>query len=347
MPDTKVPPMTIFVSGLGVNRQCGESIQAAFDELGHRTAFFGDHLGFPLEFAKLASYLPLKGTIARYYAKQREILSRKLLAAIASSHPDFVLVVGGESILPATVFEIRARFKIPVACWVMEEPAAIDVYHSTGWLNYSAYSHLFVIDELWAQSLQLFNIPKFYLPMAGDNRLYKKLSFQKDIDLLFVGSFFPDDRHIVSGFGRAILLSHLQQAGLNFKVRGDGFRKIRYFFPKLKATAPREDQLNKLYNRSKVIIYINPLLLKTDFSEPVFDIALSGNFLITDAKINTPKLFNNELVTITTARELLDTVESFLSDNNAREHISQKIRSIAFNQHTYHKRAEAILKIVA
>jgi hypothetical protein len=63
--------------------------------------------------------------------------------------------------------------------WVMEEPALISTKDQYRWLEYGSYDRLFVIDELWAQSLQLFPVEKIYLPLGGDDDFFKPLAAKK------------------------------------------------------------------------------------------------------------------------------------------------------------------------
>ena len=338
--------LKIIVSSGGVNEKYARSLCVALAELGHTVRFLEDRFSWRVGLAKLGSYIPLRIGIANYHREYRDVVNRRLLKEARLFRPSFVLVVGGEYVTFSTVEQIQKELHIPVACWVLEEPAAADIYHPFGWMNYSSYSRLFVIDELWTQSLQLFPAPKTYLPIAGDDAVYKSLDIKKDIEVLFVGSFFPEDRHIVSGFGRAVLLDCLNRAGFSVKVVGNGAKKIRFFFPHLKVDAVEDSRafsLNELYNRAKVVIYINPLLLKTDFDQHVFEIALSGAFFITDRKVNALKLFENELSVIHAPEELISETKRFLGDPAERDRIRKNVRSIALRRHTYRRRAEELI----
>lgn len=213
----------------------------------------------------------------------------------------------------------------------MEEPAFIDPNHQYRWLDYGSYNRLFVIDELWAQSLQLLPVEKIYLPLGGDSVLFQPIASRKDVDVLFLDIPSLPGNDLTTQFGRRKILGWLRGKGINpLVVRG--------------AVAGR--QLNRFYNRAKVVVYLNPLLLKTDFATVVYDVLLSGSFLLTDHKTNAEKLFDGQLVTFTDVDQLADQVRYFLYHQQEAHERANRLRSIVFNRHTMGKRREVIAQTI-
>lgn len=307
--------MNILISAFKKDRQAGAGLFDGFNALGKKV-----RLIFP---DKFFWRLP----------------DKNIIRVIKSFKPDLYISIGGEDVSSATLGEIKQRYKIPVIAWITNEPAVMaDSRKPHCWLRFVNYDHLLVVDELWQQSLQMMTVPKTYLPWAGNN-IYRPLGLKKDIDILFVGEMTPANGHFSSGWGRALILNKLLKANLPITAIAPGIRKFFYYFPELKNyryinRSFSDYRLNQFYNRSKIIIYINDLMLKTDFDQAIFNIALSKNFVITDSKINQNKLFGSNLVTIKNFEELLDKVRHYLTHENERRPVTA---------YTYRERAEKII----
>lgn len=211
--------------------------------------------------------------------------------------------------------------------WVMEEPALMDAQDQYQWLTYGSYDRLFVIDELWLQSLQLFSVEKIYLPLGGDDGVFKPMICKKDIDILFLDISSLPSNDLTTQLARKKIISLLREQGLN------------PFVLKKKLAA---DQLNQFYNRAKIVVYINPLLLKTDFANVVYDVLLSGAFLLTDYKTNADKLFNSQLTTFKNIDQLVEQLNYFLKHENEAQKRSEVLREIVLNKHTMTQRRDFI-----
>ena len=124
----------------------------------------------------------------RLWRKLLIYLNRQLLEKVSKSEPQIFLSIGNEGILGFSILEIKKRNIKPVI-WVVEEPAQIDSLNPYSWADYSYYDKFFVIDELWAQSLQYFSQPKIYLPLAGDEKKYKPLEVATHL-ILFTSTAF-------------------------------------------------------------------------------------------------------------------------------------------------------------
>lgn len=217
---------------------------------------------------------------------------------------------------------MEKRFK-----WVMEEPALMDNDNQYRWLEYGSYNRLFVVDELWAQSLQLFSAEKIYLPMGGDDLIFKPISTKKDINVLFLDiSSVPED-DLSTKLVRKKIIRWLRERGFN-----------PFVFSK-KTSGP---VLNELYNRAEIIVYINPLLLKTDFSNVVYDILLSGSFLLTDHKTNAEKLFDGQLTTFKNSNQLVNHLTYFLNHEDEAKEKVKILQEIVLQNHTIRKRRECL-----
>lgn len=209
----------------------------------------------------------------------------------------------------------------------MEEPALIDSRDPYCWLDYGSCEKLFVIDELWAQSLQLFPNEKIYLPLGGDNSVFKPSVVEKDIDILFLDTPSLPEDDLSTKFGRKKYLNWLRNESLYpFVLKGN----------------ISSQKLNQFYNRAKVVIYINPLLLKTDFSNVVYDVLLSGSFLLTDYKTNADKLFDGKLATFKNLDQLIEKTNYFLNYQEETRERAEILRKIVLERHTISKRQELI-----
>ena len=297
--------MNVLISALKKDQQLGEGLSGGFSNLGEKV----------------------------------RVTNSNILKEVKSFKPDLYISIGGEYVSPEIVDEIKQKYRIPAVAWITNEPAIMaDSQNPHRWLNFVNYDHLFVVDELWQQSLQMMTVPKTYLPWAG-NDIYRPLGLKKDIDILFMGEMTPANGYFSSGFGRALILNKLLKMGLPVTAIVPGIQKFFYYFPELKKyryinRSFSDYQLNQFYNRSKIIVYINDLMLKTDFDQAIFNISLSKDFVITDSKLNQEKLFGPNMVTIKNFEELLNKIKYYLIHEDERRPIPA---------HNYKERAEKLV----
>jgi len=338
--------MKILISVFTKDLESGEGLAAALRELQHDAFLIhADRFHWGIFAVSVARHLPFKFFKHNYWKKYKQITNKRILCAARAYLPNIYISIGGEHVYPEIIREISREGKTSSVCWVTDEAATLDEDDPCRWFNFSAYDHIFCVDELWGQSFQLFPIPRSYMPFAGDVRAYKLgNNAKKDIDVLFLGDFFPPHPHTASGYGRAVILSSILHEGISVAVCGSGLRAIARYFPEIRTAQviphPKSSEArNALYNRAKITVFLNPMLLKTDFTSELYNIALSGAFILTDEKKNAKKLFGETLQTFQNRTELISKIKQYLADVKGRIAIAKSTQVIATEHHTYSNRA--------
>lgn len=342
--------MKVLISACMKDMESTEAFARALRQLGHDVFVIcadAAHPGFFL--ARAMRRIPLRSAKYDYWSAYRKIVNRRILDAADLKRPDIYLSVGGEHVYGETIRKISSAGRVSTVCWVTDEAAALDEDDPYRWLNFSAYDRLYCVDELWAQSLQLFPIPKIYLPFAGDSVAYMPDIIDKDIDVLFLGDFYPSHPHIASGYGRAVILSSILNEDISVVGCGPGVRSMAPYIQRLKsvpvmALPESPAARNKLYNRAKIIICLSRMLLKTDYDPEIYNMALSGAFILTDGKENAKKLFGETLETFHTRSELVGKTKYYLLHDAERIEVAKKMRAVVAERHTYKDRAQQFLE---
>lgn len=112
-------------------------------------------------------------------------------------------------------------------------------------------------------------------------------------------------------------------------------------------------ELNNIYNKTKVNLNFHYKNQKVESVDPesrielngrIFDIALSGNFQITDNPV-VSELFGDSIPFVKSS-EWLDTIDFFIHNKEKRIALSNLARKICLEKHTYKNRVEQIVSLL-
>ncbi|MHB9019323.1 MAG: CgeB family protein, partial [Minisyncoccota bacterium] len=252
-----------------------------------------------------------------------------------------IIVINPENILNSTIKEIK-RKKIKIVCWLGDDPLS-----KNGLLNnIFYYDRIFCVDRNWAKEISYFYSNSYYLPHAADTQIFKKINSQKyKNDIVFIGDSFNG---YGNGFLRAGVIKNLFDNGFNIKVYGDnGWKKLFLEFPFLKnvfinkIVSPQE--LNEIYNTSKIVLNIHHSQFKTGANQRTFEIASAGAFQLTDFKDSIKEYFDDTLVTFDSPIELVKKAKYYIENEKERKSLALKAQNIVSAHHTYKNRIDNIL----
>jgi len=343
--------MKILITWSKWNIDIGESLVSAFSLLGYDAEIFYDN--FPdrtITQAKIFRKLGLWELYKKFLFKYKKIVSDRFFEKVIKSKPELVFVIGGLNFLPDIILKIRNTLHIYVVNWVIDDPAFSNIYESSMLYQLSAYSHFFLVDEAWRDSLIFNNGNTFYLPHAADEKIFYPIPLKKDIDIFFAGSVSPKYPNTSSGVFRGFILDFLVKSGFKITAIIPDGNEIFNYFPSLKQmriisnfASPAE--INKFYNRSKIVLNINAPQLKTDFSERLFSIALSKNFQLVDFKSKLGVLFpEGAVISFSNFKELGEKTSFYLQHNEERDRTASIAYEHASRYHTYMQRAKYIVE---
>ncbi len=345
--------MKILITWSKWHADIGEGYANAFRSLGHEAEVFYDNPSHWTRFYEKAFRRVGASQLSRraltWYSST---VNQQFLNKARSYKPDFIFVIKGTHFARATIETIRTELKIPVANWIIDDPAFINQFEPLTHESYAAYSHLFIVDPAWSWYVQqLTGKQPVYLPHAADEKLYHPLASKKDIDVFFVGSLALKYPNQASGLLRATLLNQLAEKGIQITAVAPGVDETFTRFPALKkceliTNYVKPTVVNEYYNRSKIVLNINAPQLKTEFSDRLAAIALTKSFQLVDAKSGMEHWFGKDGVTWSFERpaDLVKKVSYYLSHEQERNAIAAHTYGRALELHTYKNRSAAILK---
>lgn len=317
----------------------------AFGELGLSARVFSFH---PYRFSSHLGrrfFGPFEYSIAKW----------KLLSGIREFSPDLVLVMKGDELLPGTVADIRARFRVPVADWWIDDPGFIGV---SSYLS-PAYD-LFLTNDPDSVPVHLSGGCRFarFFTFACSPAAHRRVELTKEeadrygCDIIFVGLLTP---------GRVRALEALK----DFKLRIWSLPVVREYHPgtgevtrkNLTLDSPlyplvtgRElwgEELVKAYSAAKIVLNVHAHG-KSDPNMRVFEATGCGAFLLTEERSRLKDFFEvgRELVCFRDLAELRERVKYYLANESERKTIARLGQARAYRDHTYVRRMRELLGYV-
>jgi len=188
------------------------------------------------------------------------------------------------------------------------------------------FDYVFLAFKNDLQDFKQVNQNVFWLPVAYDNQIYKKLNLEKIFDWSFIGQTNPK--------------YHYERVKtLKILIKNTELKKYI-------ASSFLEDS-NYIFNQSKIIFNRS---LNNDINMRVFEAMGSGSLLFTDELTEDTglyELFENKKHFITYNNEdLTDLIDFYIKHEDLRENIAKNALNEVIEKHTYIKRVEKILEIL-
>lgn len=332
------------------NEKAGFFASVALSSLGHNVKLFVDDKPlFSFKF-KVLTQSPFRRAAKRFLQNYKRKIGKDLFKEISLYKPDLVIVIQGDYFLREDVTKIKDNYKIPVVNWLMHDPVLSEFYDPLRVINLADYSHLLIADELWWPSVYFFERKVIHLPLASDPFFYKPLPLAKEIDILFTGNLLPPSPHTTTGLVYARVLEGLLTNNFSVHAVVSG-KSMKKFFPRLaklhfiKPSASPEE-LNLLYNKSKVVLNLFPLDYKKNFPQKIFDVALSNSFQLAEYKENISSIFPEGIVFFKSQDELFRLLKKYLNSPEERQRLAASAYDIALKKHTYKVQMGELLKFL-
>jgi glycosyltransferase involved in cell wall biosynthesis len=207
--------------------------------------------------------------------------------------------------------------------------------------EYNEYDYVLIASDIWADKLKnKLNVPIESLLQCTDPELfYSEPSEEYKHELLFVGNSRNIFRKIIKD-----LLPTERNLGLYGKLWNQ-------FVPKkcISGEHISNSELHKSYSSCKILLndHWKDMAEKGFISNRIFDGFASGAFIISDEIKGARKIFGNSLVTYTNSHELNDLINYYIENEHERIQKIKKARKIVLKDHTFQKRSERIIEIIA
>ena len=278
-----------------------------------------------------------------YRLKRREARQQHFIDIFDDFAPDIVFIMNGEILLPKTLDYFRSKAKVALWCFDSVKHIPIIEGHIDHVDRFYCYDRG-DIEYYAAQGKTALFLPQaaymgpvFYRPLEG---------VKKDIDILFVGDLYHSPR-------RQQFIRGVVEAFPDRKIKVVGIYKPWYKNPFKALLRERRDiytnrnvepeEVNRLYNRARVVLNIHNEQQSDGANPKVFEICASGAYQVCDANPYIRQLFPDGSVGLYDTEEQMHALirEALEHDMTEKAAVAQ---AIVAQRHTFGNRVESVLK---
>lgn len=321
-----------------------ESIANAFSEFGFKTKIFNFSESYPVNYKTKITHGFLSKLGLNYFInKYNDKINKEILEIYKIYNPDIVLIVKGHKIYKDTLMEMQ---NANLVLWMMDSVKRVNSIMST----IKLYDFVFVFEEEDVVFLKQKNIKALHLPLALDQNLYWPNNNDKVIDIIFIGSLyperikllkqiikeFPEKKIVVYGFFPSWFINLK-----NFNLRIGGNRDIF----NLKPVNPKD--VNLLYSKAHVILNLHLNYSLSGCNLRFFEIAGTKSIQIVNRKTIIDKEFNMESLVFDEDQQLIKIINDIFKGNIDTDKIVEGVYQDVIKNHTYKNRIETILKYLS
>lgn len=191
-------------------------------------------------------------------------------------HPDIVIIIKGDTIFPKTV---QAMAGVQRILWMMDgihyNPQSIQLVKDM--------EAVFLFEKSDVEKVKQLNPNTHYLPSAVDEKIYRKLDLPKDIDLLFIGTLYPDRIELLHKIRKAFPQLKMKVYCERYRFYKHPVKFIQSLFDKTfinRFVPPKK--ANRLYNRAKICLNMHHEQSVYGINPRFFEIAGTESLLFTD-----------------------------------------------------------------
>lgn len=275
----------------------------------------------------------------RLQRQSREEYNRYILARFRELQPDLVFVMNGDILFSSTLDVFRTAAK--VALWLFDTRSKLPT--SVGHIDHVDALYCYEQDDVEAYAAE--GKRAYFLPQACDTDTYHPLALARDIDILFVGNLYTSPRRmqlmqqVVTHYpDRKIEVWGLYKPWYKGIVRWL-FREHRHIY-KNRTVPPAE--VNRLYNRSRVVLNIHQEQQKNGANPRTFEILGSGAWQVCDANPCIEQLFpNGEIGVFHTTDELFACIDEALTHDKTAA--AQRGRQVIATNHSFDVRMQRVV----
>ena len=267
---------------------------------------------------------------------------------LSSIRPDYVFTEGGYGLFDKLFTALR-KVNIPHIYWATEDP--IDFYHLS--LPFAARSDIVFTTSLESIPIYRKHSIKAHLFMFAclpsyHHRVNPESCFEHD--LVFAGNQYP---HLARMKGEQTILRPLLDGGYDIKIYGseawvdqNNYLKI---MPSQYGGYLPNNYLPVLCSSAKIVLGLHSVDDSlTMMSMRTFEVLGCGGFYLTQWTPAIEYHFKNHyhLVWSKSAAETRELVDYYLAHPEEREKIALQGQQEVYAHHTYHHRAEDLIKVV-
>lgn len=280
----------------------------------------------------------------KYYDQYVADFNHRVLDLYQSFQPDLVFVIRGSKLSADTLRAMSSAVRI---IWFHDSAKRSDIRPE----QLEQYDRIYVFeagDVPWLA--QAHGLKARFLPMGFDPEIYRPLpGVEQDIDLFFVGKYYPARRALLERLARDFPERRLAFYGrylryrepatwlqfLGYRATGRGGTFVN------KSLNPAE--INRMYARSKICLNMHHAQSSHGCNPRVYEIMGAGAFQLVDDLPYLRETLDDVLARYGDYDQLKALVQRYLEDADERRQSVALARSVALAQHTFARRVRQVL----
>ena len=355
-PPPESPLLKIFLTGPWWDTgSWTEYVAAGFVRLGHdvRTFIYSRDLNRPLSYRqRLRRKLlgPDRFNIERLFAGARED-NINFMHGIEEFHPDLILVIKGETLLPETLHAVKRRIGVPLIQWCGDDPFWFPNLVGA----FGIYDRFFIADASYVPDIEKHGSPGAeFLAHAADESVYSnEISPAADSpEVIFVGDSRHQMGHLPENWHRVEVLEAVARAGIDLAIYGRGWESLPDSYAVRASVRGPEllpaERVVAAYRASKIVLNVHHPQMVHGCNMRTFETAACGAFQLIDDRSSLADLFDppNDIVAYRSPVELIELIRHYLGHPDERAAIAERSRQTVLARHTYqHRLAELLQRI--
>jgi len=318
------------------------SIGDAFEKLGYAVQIV--EFDEPVNPFNLRNRILNKLPFSRKFIQNssRVFFNSSILKRFADFNPELVFIYNGDILEPSTISFFKQTAKVSI--WALDGVSR----HPRSEQLAPLVNAYFCFEQNDVYSLKSKGINVYFLPQACDTKIYHPIPSIKDIDILFVGALYDYPNRIK-------LLKKVVDTFPQYKIAVYGIYKPWYKNPLKWLFREKRDifknysippeEVNRLYNRSKICLNIHHPQSKNGANPKVFEISGAGAFQLVDWNPFIESIFpSQEIAMYRSEKELIDMIVYYLHQDNTV--MIEKAYKLISEKHTFVNRMSYVLKIL-
>lgn len=244
--------------------------------------------------------------------------------------------------IPYVIWEDLKKTNIPLIGWLGDNPMTKGNLAKV----LPLFNAIHLVDEQWSHAISHLH-PNIYVTPHGTptSYFYPIASTEIKNDIVFVGDSFNGN---MNGLLRTTAIKRLHDAGFSVKLYGDrGWLSLANKHPFItnmyKGVITSQEELNIIYNSSKIILNLHHSQLISGTNQRTFEVAGAGAFQIADYRFDIKRYFDTSIPTFKTIDELIKLTTYFLNNQIKRNLLANTALQITLQEHTYKHRINKLL----
>ena len=270
-----------------------------------------------------------------------------VLKAAIHHRPELTIVLKGEVLLPETIDRLGRVTDGPIVQWSGDDPTWFPHIVAAAHL----YDRFFLADPSYGNDLKRHGVTAAFLPHAADLATWREPGVANEpADVVFVGDARHNMGHLPIDRSRVDIVETVARTDVNLAIWGRGWEKLESTYRARAAhrglTLLPAAAVATVYRSAKIVLNVHHAQMHEGPNMRTFEIPAAGAFQLTDYKTRMDELFNlpTELAVYHDSNDLLDSMQRFLHDSEARREITEASRKRVERDHTYAIRMQQLVE---